>query len=298
VDNQVTVTSDKVIEYLDAFGLSGKLEPNEKKQFISVAIAYGLDPFKREIYCVPYGKGEKRKLSIITGYETYLKRADRTGKLAGWKAWTEGTFELKTIKKTGYNGDYETRRPVGDMKAIVEIHRAGWQAPFVHEVYLDEYAQENDMWASKTRTMLKKVATAQAFRLCFPDEMGGLPYTSDELPDNMTRNVTPEVQQIEGKQTVTESATSVQAVVAESPAETPENLAWAEWKANKYPSVRDGITESMKALGYSKDSIRAVGESMKTMIEGRDSRSLEDLQAGLYEKVQSMEIDEEAKELF
>ena len=41
--------------------------------------------------------------------------------------------------------------------------------------------------------MLKKVATAQGFRLCFPEEFGGMPYTSDELPDEMVKpkDVTP-----------------------------------------------------------------------------------------------------------
>ena len=29
--------------------------------------------------------------------------------------------------------------------------------------------------------MTKKVAIAQGFRLCFPDELGGMPYTADEL---------------------------------------------------------------------------------------------------------------------
>jgi hypothetical protein len=31
--------------------------------------------------------------------------------------------------------------------------------------------------------MLKKVGISQAFRLCFPDELGGLPYDASELPD-------------------------------------------------------------------------------------------------------------------
>jgi len=162
-------------------------------QFVTVAMAYGLNPIRKEIYCIPYGKGDKRKLSIITGYETYLKRADRTGKLSGWRAWTEGTYELK--KKPAYNGDYEKSYPSGNMKAIVEIHRKDWTTPFTHEVYLNEYAQANDMWCNKTITMLKKVATAQGFRMCFPDEIGGMPYTTEELPDNMTtmRDVTPQV---------------------------------------------------------------------------------------------------------
>lgn len=33
---------------------------------------------------------------------------------------------------------------------------------------------------------LKKVCISQAFRLCFPDERGGLPYDAAELPDAET----------------------------------------------------------------------------------------------------------------
>jgi hypothetical protein len=40
--------------------------------------------------------------------------------------------------------------------------------------------------------MTKKVAISQAFRLCFSDELGGMPYTSDELPQQ-TENIQHEV---------------------------------------------------------------------------------------------------------
>jgi hypothetical protein len=36
--------------------------------------------------------------------------------------------------------------------------------------------------------MIKKVAMAQGFRLCFSDELGGMPYTADELPDQVGQN--------------------------------------------------------------------------------------------------------------
>lgn len=180
------ITRDKIMEYLDSFGLLNSLSQQEASQFVEIAQAFNLNPFKREIYCIPYGQGDRRKLSIITGYETYLKRAERLGMLRGWKAWTEGSFKVETKKVTleGRNGPYtkEKRLPVGDLVAKVSIHREGWDQPFEHEVYLDEYAQDNEMWANKPRTMLKKVAIAQAFRMAFPDEMGGMPYTSDELP--------------------------------------------------------------------------------------------------------------------
>lgn len=185
-----TIDARKIKEYLDAFGLGNNLNEQEVKQFTEIAQAFNLNPFKREIYCIPYGEGDRRRLSVITGYEVYLKRAERIGKLKGWRAWTEGevkfiekTKEIKTRNGGVWNKPY--RAAEGNLRAIIEIHRSDWSQPFTHEVYLDEYYQDNEMWGSKPRTMLKKVVTAQGFRLAFPDELGGMPYTSEELPDQM-----------------------------------------------------------------------------------------------------------------
>jgi phage recombination protein Bet len=191
------ITTDKVTEYLDAFGFSGDLSKQEKAQFIGIAKEFQLNPFKREIYCIPYGSGDYRKLSIITGYEVYLKRADRTGKLAGWGVEFFGNVktEIHKVEKTGKNGKYfkDVKVPVGDLRAVITIHRKDWDKPFTHTAYLEEYAQENEMWGVKPRTMLGKVVTGQGFRLAFPDEIGGLPYLEEEngLTDE-PRNVTPE----------------------------------------------------------------------------------------------------------
>lgn len=169
------ITADKISEYMKVFGIDDGLNDNEKKQFIEVATAYQLNPFKREIYCTPYMTNVKqedgtwkkvRKLSIITGYETYLKRAERSGALNGWSVEISG------------NGDNRT--------AKIIVHRKDWQHPFTHEVILSEYKEDNKMWKEKPMTMLKKVAMAQGFRLAFPDELGGMPYVAEELPDNMT----------------------------------------------------------------------------------------------------------------
>ena len=60
--------------------------------------------------------------------------------------------------------------------------------PFVHEVFYSEYVQKtregivNKFW-QKAQTMTKKVAMAQGFRLCFSDELGGMPYTKEEVSD-------------------------------------------------------------------------------------------------------------------
>ena len=144
--------------------------------FVATAREYCLNPVKREVYAVVYNdyKSGEKKMNIITGYEVYLKRAERTGKLNGWECHTDGQGN--------------------QMKAVVTIDRKDWEHPFKHEVYMSEYNTNKSLWASKPITMLKKVAMAQAFRLAFPDELGGMPYTSDELgtDEQAERNVTPQ----------------------------------------------------------------------------------------------------------
>lgn len=167
VEQHPAVTEAKIIEYLQTFGLAKKLQPKEIGQFTRIACEFQLNPFKREIYCVAYGSGDNRNCSIIVGYEVYIKRAERTGKLDGWKVWIEGEGEK--------------------LKALVEINRKDWQHPFTHEVYWNEAAQKKkdgettSFWTKMPRFQLKKVAISQGFRLCFPDELGGLPYDGAEL---------------------------------------------------------------------------------------------------------------------
>ena len=169
------VQKETVLEYLKAYGFNKSLSAEEQNQFIQTALANDLNPFKREIHIAVYGEGANRKVSIITGYQNYLKRAERTGKLDGWRAWLEGEGQ--------------------HMKAIVEIFRKDWSHSFTHEVYWEEAVQKKkdglptQFWAKQPRFQLRKVAVAQGFRLAFPDELGSLPYETAELPDNETAPV-------------------------------------------------------------------------------------------------------------
>lgn len=149
---------EKALAYLA--NLNQNLTNAQREQFLEICVGFGLNPFKREIYAVPFGSN----FNIIVGYEVYIKRAERSGQLAGWKC--------------------ETQNENGELKAVLTIYRKDWQEPFIHEVYMSEYAQNNNMWRTKPRTMIKKVAIAQGFRLAFSCECGGMPYTADELPES------------------------------------------------------------------------------------------------------------------
>ena len=162
------VTMETITEYLDSTGLTKQLLPKEKSMFVNMAQMFGLNPFKREIYCNIYGSGDYRTCAIVTGYEVYLKRAERTGKMDGWECTTNVID--------------------GNLTATVTIYRKDWNHPFRHTVNYAECVQlnhktgkPNSIWAKMPIFMTKKVAMAQAFRLCFPDEFGGMPYTNDEI---------------------------------------------------------------------------------------------------------------------
>jgi len=173
-ENKVSLISDKeLLMHLDNLGLTSKLTEGEKNTYLQIAKSFNLNPFKREIHVSKYGEGSYAKMSIITGYEVYIKRAERSGLLDGWDCKTEGSVATN------------------DLKAIITIYRKDRKYPFVHEVHYSEYVQKTkdgkitQFW-EKAITMIKKVAMSQGFRLCFSDELGGMPYTAEEMPEQTT----------------------------------------------------------------------------------------------------------------
>lgn len=153
--NQLIKVED-LNDYVSKF-LANSISQKDQKMFLEIAKAFQLNPFKREIYCVPFGN----KCNILVGYEVYLKRAERTGKLNGWNVEVVGEGL--------------------DLTAKVVIYRKDWTHPFKHEVLFSEYNQNTSIWKSKPRTMIRKVAISQAFRLAFPEDLGGLPYVEEEI---------------------------------------------------------------------------------------------------------------------
>lgn len=134
--------------------------------FLQIAKQCDLNPFLSQIYLIKYGN---QKAQILTSYNVYLQRAERSGKYAGMETSTSGSVKN------------------GDLKAVAKVFRKDWDNPLTHEVYYEEYVQRkkdgtpNRFWKEKPRTMICKVAISQAFRLAFPVAFEGMPYTSDEI---------------------------------------------------------------------------------------------------------------------
>ena len=138
--------------------------------FMGLAKAYNLNPFKREIHFVKYGTGENAKANIIIGYEVYLKRAMATGKLAWWNVEIDGSN-------------------ASEMKAIFTAKRTDWEEPFKWEVYRSEFDKGLATWKSMPKFMLKKCAISQGLRLLFPEELGGMPYSPEEINGHTSESI-------------------------------------------------------------------------------------------------------------
>lgn len=128
---------------------------------LALANYLGLDPVKKQVHMVPFGKS----VQLIVSYLEYIKRAERSGKLNGW--------QVQIVEQP-------------EVKAKVTIWRKDWEKPFEWEVYLKEAQRNTPTWREMPLFMLRKVAIAQAFRIAFPEEVGELPYEEAEMEGVIT----------------------------------------------------------------------------------------------------------------
>lgn len=166
------VTEQTVTDYMKAFGLAGNLMDHEVEAFKQMATLHNLNPFNREIYCVAYREGDKRKLSILTGYEVYIRKAEQSGLLEYWvvdDASPETPIEQYWVKVI--------------IKRKDKAREQAWTVFYSEGVQKDRYGKVNSFWAKQPRMMTKKVAMSQGFRLFFEDVMHGIPYTREEMPE-------------------------------------------------------------------------------------------------------------------
>lgn len=173
-------------------------DQNEFELFWATSNRLGLDPFKKQIYAVVYGKDDpkKRKMSLIVGIDGYRKMASECGDYRPDDAPT--VFESDDDLKSPTN-------PQGLISATVKCYKLGadkiWHA-VAGTAYWEEFAplkeewaagedgrraptgrfvlDRGGKWASMPRLMLAKCAEAQAIRRGWPDGVGGL-YVEDEL---------------------------------------------------------------------------------------------------------------------
>lgn len=152
---QNRVTKQLCLEYIKSQNTN--LTDGEFAQYAAVATTLNLNPFLREIYPIKYNG----KMTLVTGYQVYIRRAEEFPQYDGFDTQFEGAGK--------------------DLCCICNVYRKDRTRPVTARVYFAEYTQNNSMWNGKPHVMLEKVAIGTAFRRAFPTEFGGMPYTSEEI---------------------------------------------------------------------------------------------------------------------
>jgi phage recombination protein Bet len=137
------------------------LTDDEFKNYLYMSRKYGLDPVAGEIIPTVYNKDDKykRKVTLVVTRNGMMNVAHRSGYLGAINSGTEKVQDPETKK-------WET---IG--WAIVE--NKSFSMPVLVRVYLSEYMPEENeksrkpLWWTKPRTMIAKVAEAQALRKAF-----------------------------------------------------------------------------------------------------------------------------------
>lgn len=203
--DEVQLSPDIIRKYLVSG--NGDITDQEIRMYIQLCRYQKLNPFLREVYLIKYSN--KNPATMVTGKETFLKRAQRNKKYRG----------------------HETGISVDGKIAWAKIYHEDYDKPIYCEVDYKEYVGQKDeyingkptgvkipnrMWAEKPRTMLKKCALVTALRETFTEDFGGL-YSQEEV-------------------NIIEEALPLKEV-------TPENT---EPKPNKLLKVKTGIVKISK----------------------------------------------------
>ena len=171
----VKLSPDTIKKYLVSG--SGNVTEQEIMMFLGLCKYQHLNPFLREAYLIKYG--DRSPATMVVGKDVFLKRAKRNPDFAGMQA---GIMVMKQDGRAGEREGTYYSRAAGEVivGGWAKVYIKGYEHPIYASVSLDEYAGRksdgsfNGQWASKTATMIRKVALVQALREAFPEDLGAL----------------------------------------------------------------------------------------------------------------------------
>ena len=182
---EVRLTPEIVKKYL-VNGDADKVTDQEVMMFMQMCRYQGLNPFLREAYLIKFGNSPA---TLVTGKDTFTKRAAKSERCAGYEAGVIVQKEDGTIEQRKGALVLPKEKLVGGW---ARVYRKDWQVPMEITVSLEEYKRYNSKgelmrnWKEMPATMIRKVALVQALREAIPEEFGGL-YSPEEMPVDTTK---------------------------------------------------------------------------------------------------------------
>lgn len=135
------------------------------------------DFLEKNVYAVPFGQS----YSLVTSIDYARKIAMKSG-LAG-----------KSAPTYTFDGDQ-----VETCTVTVKRNVSGYVGDYTATVYFSEYTTGKNLWVTKPKTMIAKVAEMHALRAGFPELMAQQ-YVEEEFDSEKTIRIAPEAPKIDFK---------------------------------------------------------------------------------------------------
>ena len=197
MNNELTAKVDyeaQAKNYLQAKNIN--LNENELQQFILISQAYGLNPFKNEIYAVKYVGKYKTIFNVVVSYQVILSVATRHSDYGG-------------VEIEYYSGNKPILRftkDTPDLWAIIKIYKYVNGNRLLNNTsridYANDYKQQrNNSFAQDYFTAwCEKLAYVSIIRKTYPTETQGM-YIADEFATSTVEPQEPVKPTIENKTT-------------------------------------------------------------------------------------------------
>lgn len=199
------LASPEVMKTLVATTFKG-LSPEVMPQAIVEGMIRGFtfnDFLEKNIYAIPYGQG----YSLITSIDHARKIGMRSG-VIGKSAPSYETDENGKIISCTITIKKQVNGTIGD---------------FTETVYFNEYSTNRNLWLSKPRTMIAKVAEMHALRMACPEELSQS-YVEEEVAEIKPAVVIPDFSEHKVKLEATKNLNELKTVWASLPAEAKKEL--------------------------------------------------------------------------
>lgn len=171
--NEIKLTPSIVQNYIVGNGTNINMQ--EFKLFTELCKVRKLNPFLKEAYLIKYT--DKQPAQIVVGKDAILKRAVLNKQYNGREQGIIVQKEDGSIEERKGTFKLPNEQLVG---AWAKVFRKDWEHPTYISVSFDEVAQRkgdgtlNSNWASKSATMVEKVALVRALRETFVEDLGGM----------------------------------------------------------------------------------------------------------------------------
>jgi hypothetical protein len=252
------ITREKIIQAFDVLGITSKLDSQKKKElFVELALTFNLNPLKRELHAMEISG----ILVPEVGYEVYVKRAEKSGRLEYWYTEPKGEVDQSDWRKSTYCVTLIVKRK--DRK-----REQRFDAWFNESTGIKD-GKPNSMWAKRPKFMTWKCAVAM-LRIAIPEELGEMPYIDAEYSAEMVEPEHPQLTEPQEKQLENLGAQLDKELEPIKPDDLQLKTAREELNA-VYHSMQQSKL-------YTKEELE--GYAMKASVQKDNLESLRDLAAG------------------